>query len=139
MQETGRLKPARVDQGAMALSAKLMMRQGQSLVMTPQLLQAIKLLQFSHIELANFIEEELERNPMLERVDESGGDVPVLQAADPEERGTEAADPGDPRESDWAGDTFATVGSALEASLGTELGNKFDSDRPAVSPEPSAA
>lgn len=123
----------------MALSAKLMMRQGQSLVMTPQLLQAIKLLQFSHIELANFIEEELERNPMLERVDESGGDVPVLQAADPKERGTEAADPGDPRESDWAGDTFATDGSALEASLGTELGNKFDSDRPAVSPEPSAA
>jgi RNA polymerase sigma-54 factor len=120
----------------MALSAKLMMRQGQSLVMTPQLLQAIKLLQFSHIELANFIEEELERNPMLERLEEPGGDVPVLQAADPEERGTEVAETGDPRESDWAGDTFATDGSALEASLGTELGNTFDSDRPAVSPEP---
>jgi len=54
----------------MALSTKLMMRQGQSLVMTPQLLQAIKLLQLSNLELAAFVEEELERNPLLERVDD---------------------------------------------------------------------
>ncbi|KAF0124644.1 MAG: RNA polymerase sigma 54 subunit RpoN, partial [Methylocystaceae bacterium] len=38
----------------MAISTKLMMRQGQALVMTPQLLQAIKLLQFSNLELAAF-------------------------------------------------------------------------------------
>jgi RNA polymerase sigma-54 factor len=43
------------------------MRQGQSLVMTPQLQQAIKLLQLSNIELCAFVEEELERNPLLER------------------------------------------------------------------------
>jgi RNA polymerase sigma-54 factor len=43
-----------------------MMRQGQSLVMTPQLLQAIKLLQFSNLELAAFLQEEIERNPLLE-------------------------------------------------------------------------
>jgi RNA polymerase sigma-54 factor len=43
------------------------MRQGQSLVMTPQLQQAIKLLQLSNLELADFIETELERNPLLER------------------------------------------------------------------------
>ncbi len=49
------------------LHQKLEMRQGQSLVMTPQLQQAIKLLQLSNIELASFIEEELERNPLLER------------------------------------------------------------------------
>ena len=53
----------------MALSTKLIMRQGQSLVMTPQLLQAIKLLQFSNLELTAFVQEELERNPLLERAD----------------------------------------------------------------------
>jgi RNA polymerase sigma-54 factor len=54
----------------MALSQKLEMRQGQSLVMTPQLQQAIKLLQLSNIELMQYVEQELERNPLLER-DES--------------------------------------------------------------------
>ena len=62
----------------MALSTKLMMRQGQSLVMTPQLLQAIKLLQLSNLELAAFVEEELERNPLLERVDDRRGQVEAL-------------------------------------------------------------
>lgn len=51
----------------MALSAKLEFRQGQQLVMTPQLQQAIRLLQFSNIELNAFVEAELERNPLLER------------------------------------------------------------------------
>ena len=53
----------------MAMSTRLMMRQGQSLVMTPQLLQAIKLLQFSNLELAAFLQEEIERNPLLEAQD----------------------------------------------------------------------
>ena len=51
----------------MALSAKLELRQGQQLVMTPQLQQAIRLLQFSNLELAEFVDSELERNPLLER------------------------------------------------------------------------
>jgi RNA polymerase sigma-54 factor len=51
----------------MALSAKLELRQGQQLVMTPQLQQAIRLLQYSNIELNQWIEQELERNPLLER------------------------------------------------------------------------
>ena len=53
----------------MALSAKLEMRQGQQLVMTPQLQQAIRLLQLSNIELNAFVDAELERNPLLERED----------------------------------------------------------------------
>lgn len=53
----------------MALSAKLQMRQSQSLVMTPQLLQSIRLLQFSHLELASFIAREMESNPLLELAD----------------------------------------------------------------------
>ena len=54
----------------MAVSQRLELRQGQSLVMTPQLQQAIKLLQLSNLELADYVEQELERNPLLER-DES--------------------------------------------------------------------
>jgi RNA polymerase sigma-54 factor len=51
----------------MALGQRLEIRQGQSLVMTPQLQQAIKLLQLSNIELAEYCEAELEKNPLLER------------------------------------------------------------------------
>lgn len=50
----------------MVLTAKLELRQGQQLVMTPQLQQAIRLLQLSNIELCQFVETELERNPLLE-------------------------------------------------------------------------
>src|SRR6201996_4622960 len=53
----------------MALGQRLEIRQGQSLVMTPQLQQAIKLLQLSNIELNEFCEQELEKNPLLERDD----------------------------------------------------------------------
>jgi RNA polymerase sigma-54 factor len=51
----------------MALTQRLELRQGQSLVMTPQLQQAIKLLQLSNLELAEYVEAELEKNPLLER------------------------------------------------------------------------
>ncbi|MBN9571577.1 MAG: RNA polymerase sigma-54 factor, partial [Alphaproteobacteria bacterium] len=64
----------------MAISQRLELRQGQSLVMTPQLQQAIKLLQLSNLELTAYVEQELERNPLLER-DES---APVGEAAEPE-------------------------------------------------------
>ena len=53
----------------MALGQRLEIRQGQSLVMTPQLQQAIKLLQLSNIELNEYCEQELEKNPLLERDD----------------------------------------------------------------------
>ena len=55
----------------MALTPRLDMRQGQALVMTPQLQQAIKLLQMSSIELTAYVEGEIEQNPLLERDDES--------------------------------------------------------------------
>ncbi|MBB4659348.1 RNA polymerase factor sigma-54 [Parvularcula dongshanensis] len=51
----------------MALTPKLDLRQGQQLVMTPQLQQAIKLLQLTNLELAEFVESQLEENPFLER------------------------------------------------------------------------
>ena len=50
----------------MALTQRLDLRQSQSLVMTPQLQQAIKLLQLSNFELGTFLEAEVERNPLLD-------------------------------------------------------------------------
>ena len=54
----------------MALSQRLELRQTQGLVMTPQLMQAIKLLQLSSLDLAAYVEGELERNPLLERAND---------------------------------------------------------------------
>ena len=50
----------------MQINQKVSIKHSQSIVMTPQLRQAIKLLQFSNLELNNYIEEEIEKNPFLE-------------------------------------------------------------------------
>ena len=67
----------------MALSPRLDFRQTQAPVMTPQLQQAIKLLQLSNLELAAFVETELEENPLLEREDaimsDDGGAEPAAE------------------------------------------------------------
>ena len=125
----------------MALSTKLMMRQGQSLVMTPQLLQAIKLLQFSNMELASFVQEELERNPLLERAEDTRVDEPMSEPTSNDidtriEGGAALGEQfNDGAEVDWSSETFATDRTALESSLGTELSNTFDDDRPPTQAE----
>ena len=53
----------------MAFAPRLDLRQSQSLVMTPQLRQAIQLLQYSNLEASQFVEDELLKNPLLERAD----------------------------------------------------------------------
>ncbi len=68
----------------MALSTKLELRQGQQLVMTPQLQQAIRLLQLSNMELIQYVETELERNPLLETDESSDGPVRSEADATPE-------------------------------------------------------
>ena len=68
----------------MGMSPKLEQRQVQGLVMTPQLQQAIKLLQLSNLELSSYDEQELERNPMLERQDGDGEPAPNGVDAAPE-------------------------------------------------------
>jgi len=62
----------------MAVSQRLDLRQTQSLVMTPQLQQAIKLLQLSNLELGAYVEQALEENPLLERA------APTPEAGPPE-------------------------------------------------------
>ena len=50
----------------MALDLRLQQKLSQQLVMTPQLQQAIKLLQLNHLELADVLREEMAENPVLE-------------------------------------------------------------------------
>src|SRR5690348_1547050 len=83
----------------MALTQRLEFRQSQSLVMTPQLMQAIKLLQLSNLDLSTFVEEELERNPLLERA--SDGPEPPVAGEPAAERADYAASDGS------AGDEFS--------------------------------
>ncbi len=59
------------------LSQRLQLRQSQSLVMTPQLQQAIKLLQLSNLELGEFVEAEIEKNPLLEAGEPQRDDAPA--------------------------------------------------------------
>ena len=118
----------------MALSQRLEFRQTQGLVMTPQLMQAIKLLQLSSLDLAQYVEGELERNPLLERGADDDGPVAEPEAA-PDERG-------EPSPSDWTGEELETSRSAMEQGLGTELENVFPDDGPrqaaqAEAPQPA--
>jgi RNA polymerase sigma-54 factor len=78
----------------MALTQRLEIRQSHALVMTPQLMQAIKLLQLSNLDLAAYVEGELERNPLLERIGEGEADGPMPER--------EAASASDAVAADWA-------------------------------------
>ena len=71
----------------MSLTPRLEFRQSQSLTLTPQLMQSIRLLQLSHLELDAFVEAELLRNPLLER--EDGGEPGEADATELPERPVE--------------------------------------------------
>ena len=111
----------------MALSNKLVMRQGQSMVLTPQLLQAIKLLQMPNIELAAYIEGELERNPLLERAEDSARRAARAsrRASKPRSDAVEARRLG-------FRDAWRPTPPRLPQNLGTEIDNAFDPDRAAT-------
>jgi RNA polymerase sigma-54 factor len=108
----------------MALSQRLEFRQTQGLVMTPQLMQAIKLLQLSSLDLAAYVEGELERNPLLERANDEESPAPN---AETNGSSPENADDG-PANSDWMGAALETSRSSMEQGLGTELENVFPDD-----------
>ena len=77
----------------MGLGPSLSIRQSQSLVLTPQLTQAIKLLQLSNLELEAYIQEELSKNPLLEsRSDEGEPEAVPSDFGDPVEGSDEAPD-----------------------------------------------
>jgi len=66
----------------MALEIKQELRLSQQLVMTPQLQQAIKLLQLSRLELAGVVEQELQENPVLEETQDVEEERDTAQAAE---------------------------------------------------------
>ncbi|AZO73784.1 MULTISPECIES: RNA polymerase factor sigma-54 [unclassified Mesorhizobium] len=105
----------------MALAAKLQLRQSQSLVMTPQLMQSIRLLQLTHVELERFIDEEIERNPLLERAepqDDASGDQPQKNEAAPEPA---SGDDWFEAETEWSAE-------AISDKLDSSLENLFPDD-----------
>ena len=76
----------------MALELKQSIKMSQRLIMTPQLQQAIKLLQLSRLELCQTINQEMEINPLLEEV--SGDDVEEkLQEEEKKEESIKDNDP----------------------------------------------
>lgn len=103
----------------MAISVRLELRQGQQLVMTPQLQQAIRLLQLSNMELAEFVDGELERNPLLERDENSAPPKPEAEPTVESDGLSEPADDGwlDLRNpvSDHAGGLDADFGNVFQA------------------------
>lgn len=103
----------------MALSPGIQLRQAQSLVMTPQLLQSIRLLQLTHVELEQFIASEIERNPLLER----------------DRSSSEAFAAGD------EGPTSSSTAEAIAERLDSSLENLFPDDpgvRDAIGPNLAA-
>jgi RNA polymerase sigma-54 factor len=105
----------------MALTPRLDLRQSQSLVMTPQLQQAIKLLQLSNLDLASYVEQQLEENPLLERDRPDGEGAPVDDGA-----GIAPA-PGE----DLAGVDRVIAddsGFSSDAALDVDYDNQFDGD-----------
>ncbi len=78
----------------MALGPRLDLRQSQALVMTPQLQQAIKLLQMSNLELNVYVDQEIEQNPLLERDEIDGGLDAATEPPDGETRDSSAGEDG---------------------------------------------
>ncbi|MGE5188546.1 MAG: RNA polymerase factor sigma-54 [Gemmatimonadota bacterium] len=78
----------------MALELRQSLKMSQQLVMTPQLQQAIKLLQLSRLELQQAVREELEINPVLEEVAEDAPEDATQRAANAGAAEDEAPPPG---------------------------------------------
>jgi RNA polymerase sigma-54 factor len=110
----------------MSLLQRLEMRQGQALVMTPQLLQAIKLLQFSQLDLAAYVETELERNPLLERVE--AGPAEGTEAPEPVPEPRADADGSD---ASWSASELDPARGEIESGFETRLENVYPDDAPA--------
>src|SRR3954454_23144102 len=147
MQEACRsgANPARGRGDAMAFSQRLEMRQGQALVMTPQLLQAIKLLQLSHLDLAAYVDAELERNPLLDRPEEeagAAGDAPDAGRDDgPDDGdGNEAGDMdgavSEPMAATWLPGARAASRAEIEGELDTNFDSVFPADATEIAAPP---
>jgi RNA polymerase sigma-54 factor len=100
----------------MAIGPRLDLRQSQSLVMTPQLQQAIRLLALSNIELETFVGEELEKNPLLEMAGDNDG-----PGAEGEPGGAEPATPAPNAETDGVDRLIEAGGGLGDTPLDADL------------------
>ena len=110
----------------MKFSQRLELRQSQSLVMTPQLLQAIKLLQLSGLELNDYVEAELEKNPLLERASEDTGPIQGSDAPAP--------DSALGSDSDWEGRAITPERGEIDPRVEVQLDNVYQDDAPPPTP-----
>jgi len=128
----------------MALTQRLEFRQSQSLVMTPQLMQAIKLLQLSNLDLVAFVEDELERNPLLERANQDGapdhGEPPAAHAEGDGGDFSDGAEFTSGADGERSGDFEAGAEEWMAPDLGTrtEIEQTLDTGMENVFPEEPA-
>ena len=100
----------------MALAPRLDLRQSQSLVMTPQLQQAIKLLALSSVEIEAFVTEEVERNPVLE----NGSGENIVESAPEEFAALPSTESGDRGSDDVLGGADMAASEALDVDFSVE-------------------
>jgi RNA polymerase sigma-54 factor len=123
----------------MGLGPSLSIRQSQQLVLTPQLRQAIQLLQLSNLELDAFLAEEISKNPLLESAPDEGGDQAPGDVAEDSDSDEAPEDPGAdsiilghaaddrPLDRDWQSEALETDSfSDVVATGGSEEGFDFD-------------
>ncbi len=114
----------------MALSQRLQIRQSQALVMTPQLMQAIKLLQLSNLDLVAYVDAELERNPLLDQSVEDGPAAIEANGASSPEAPAAGDEP-------WNRDGVEPNGGIIEERLDSPVEDVFPDD--AELPRPRTA
>jgi RNA polymerase sigma-54 factor len=104
--------------------------------MTPQLMQAIKLLQLSSLDLAAYVDAELERNPLLERVDvEEHAPIAPDERGDDRSETPEGGDGAAGGEETWVDTEFANAPQTIAEKLDTDLSNVFQDDGPRITPD----
>jgi RNA polymerase sigma-54 factor len=121
----------------MALSANLYLRQSQSLVMTPQLMQSIQLLQMTHFELNQFIAQEVEKNPLLEFPSNDGETGNDRTVDEDDNRSRQAEEQGSDEDydsrsevmsGDWSDRTDSAGAGRMNDELDANYANVFPDD-----------
>lgn len=130
----------------MALTPKLELRQSHALVMTPQLQQAIKLLQLTNLELLAYVEQEVEQNPLLEHADpespQRGDNDSMDRERDSdglESSGSDNYDESDAVVQDVAQlSTAETFAETADAPLDLNYKEVYEADASSTQPSPSS-
>lgn len=107
-------------------SQYLDLKQSQQLVMTPQLQQAIKLLQLNNMELGELVEEELEQNPLLEKVDVDAQNESTLDEQNTKEQRDDLEREFDQSQNESSGENTDFDAGSKMADIGAGGNLKFE-------------